>query len=135
MDAYSEAHLFVSGIRICEFKEQAAPTMEAVCGLLEFSVEHGHAVARRLQKAGVLSIMEDPFSVRLGIVDYLEIENFSRDEKEESSIEKELAAFQKKKKNMDAKVASIQAELEKKKKDMFADLEERFKQEMEKTNN
>ncbi len=132
MDAYNEAHLFVSAVRVCEYKTGGSPSLEEVCDLLGYSVEHGHVVCRDLAKKNIVATVDTPFSVKVLIADHLGIEDLSREDKPESSLERELEEFKSKKRDMDAEVAAIQAEIDKKKKDMFADLEEKFKQEMKK---
>jgi len=132
MDAYTEAHLFIAAIRVCEHRSGSSPTIEQVCDLLGYSVEHGHSVCRKLKKKGVINTMEDAFAFKLAVADHLLIEGFSREEEEKDGLAKEIEAFKAKKKDMDAEVARIQADLDKKKKDMFADIEARFKDEMRK---
>ena len=51
-------------------------------------------------------------------------------EAKKSDIADELAAFQKKQQEQNKKVESIQAELAKKKNDMFAELEAKLKKEL-----
>lgn len=130
MNSYQEAHLYVAAIRVLEHQGGGAPSLEDVCSLLKVSVESGHATVRSLKKRKILDTAEDPFSIKLMIADHLAIESIADRKENESSLADELAQFQAKKKNMDDKVASIQAEIEKKKKDMFSDIEEKFKKEM-----
>jgi hypothetical protein len=135
MDAYREAHIFVAAIRVLTFQKGFPPSLEETCNLLGFSEESGHALCRRLEKAGILHPLEDPFSVKLTIADHLQIESLSKDEADEKSLAKEIEKFQAGKENMDQKVKSIQADLAKKKNEMFADIESKFKKEMEKFKN
>lgn len=132
MDTYSEAHLFVAAIRVLNHKNEGPPSLEDVCGLLNFSVESGHAVCRTLKKMDIIDTAEDPFSVKLSVSNHLEIEKIPQKEQQKDSLANELVKFQSKKKDMDRKVASIQEELDKKKKDMFADIDAKFKEELDK---
>lgn len=132
MDSYNEAHLFVAAIRILSHKNGGPPLLEDVCNLIEISVESGHAISRKLKKSGIIDTAEDPFSLKLAVADHLEIENIPQLEKEKSSLADELVKFQEKKKNMDQKVADIKQQVEQKKKDMFADLDAKFKEELDK---
>ena len=134
MDAYTEAHLFVAAIRVLQHQGGSPPKLEDVCVMMRISVELGHMVCRRLKKLGVIETFEDPFSIKLAVANHLEIENISKKIKEENSLARELEKFKAEKKNVEKKVATIQAEMAKKRQDMFADIEAKFKREMEKQN-
>ncbi len=135
MDTYSEAHLFVAAIRILNHHKGAAPSLEEVSDMLKVSDESAHATCRNLKKFGIIDTMEDPFTIKVVIADHLKIEELPRELSEEDNLAKEIERFQAKKKNFDEKVSSIQAEIEKKKKGLFSDLEAKFKEEMEKHKN
>lgn len=131
MDKYSEAHLFVAAIRILQHKHKLPPSLEEVCSIIDISVESGHAVCRNLQKKGIIEIIEDPYSLKVNIADHLAIEEIKQQE-EENSFAKELENFQSQKQESEKKIADIQAQLDKKKKDKLSDIEAKFKKEMEK---
>ncbi len=132
MDPYHEAHLLVAAIRILHHKKHSPPTIEEVCSTLDISVESGLATCRNLDKRGIIELSEDPFSIKLGIVDHLEIEKLPRETKKGDNLSKELEAFMAKKKDMDKKVEEIQADLKKKRQDMHGGIEEKLRKEMEK---
>lgn len=132
MDPYTEAHLFVAAVRVLHHQGGCPPKIEDVCTMLSFSVELGHMVCRRLAKRGILETFEDPFSIKLAVANHLEIENLPKKVTEENSLAKELEKFQSERKSMEQKVAAMQAEMAKKKQDLFADIEAKFKKEMEK---
>ena len=132
MDAYTEAHLLVAAVRVLQHRGGCPPAIEEVAELLSISVEMVHTICRRLSKQGILETFEDPFSLKLAVADHLAIENLPRTAGEETSLAKELERFQSEKKNVDQKVAAIQAEMTKKRQDLFADIEAKFKKEMEK---
>lgn len=132
MDAYTEAHLFTAAIRVLQHQGGCPPKLEDVCAMLGFSVELGHTLCRRLEKLTIVETFADPFSLKLAVANHLEIENLPRKAEEESSLARELEKFQSEKKNTDQKVAAIQAEMAKKRQDLFADIEAKFKKEMEK---
>ena len=94
-------------------------------------MEAGLSIVRQLAKTSIVEMAEDPFSKKLSVGDHLAIEKLPR-EQDKDGLARELEAFKSKKKNMDEKVASIQQEVEKKKKDLFADIEAQFKKEMDK---
>ena len=130
MNIYDEAHLFVSAIRILQHKKCSAPAIEEICSLLAISVESGHALCRKFEKLGIIEVFEDPFSLKLGVANHLEIEKLPREEQLDKSLARELEQFMARKKNLDKKVQTIQAELEAKKKNMFKNIEEQFKKKM-----
>jgi hypothetical protein len=132
MDAYTEAHLVVSAIRLFEHKNSSLPKIEDICAMLNISDEAGHAICRKLAKLGIIDTMEDPFSTKLSVANHLEIENIARESKEDKGLAKEIAEFQAQKMKAGKKVADIQAELAKKQKDKLAAIEAKFKKDMEK---
>ena len=132
MDPYTEAHLFVAAIRLLSYQKKSPPTIDEVCAALNVSAEAGLSVCRKLQKRSIVAISEDPFSIKLGIDNHLEIENLPRQQEDRDSLSKDLEKFMAKKKDMDKKVEAIQAGLQKKKQDLHSDLEARLRQEMNK---
>lgn len=134
MDPYSEAQLYVAAIRLLHYKKQSPPAIEDVCAALNVSVEAGLAVCRTLEKQSIITISEDPFSIKLGVKDHLQIEKLPREQPDEDSLSKDLEKFMAKKKDMDKKVESIQADLKKKRQDLHSDIEARLRQEMDKMN-
>ncbi len=131
MDTYNEAHLFVAAIRILQHKQKMPPSLEDICSMIETSVESGHAICRNLEKRGIISVMEDPYTLKLNVADHLAIEKIERRDEEEGSFAKELESFKNKKQESEKKIADIQAQLDKKKKDMLSDIEAKFKKEMD----
>ena len=127
MDEYTEAHLFVAAVRILQHRQHSPPAVEEVGEMLGISVEAAHAIRRRLTDRGIIQSLTDPFTTKVGVADYLAIEKLPKVEREENALARELEKFNASKKDMDKKVADIQAELEKKKKAMFADVEKLFK--------
>lgn len=126
LSPYHEAHLFVAAIRVLAHRKSAPPAVEEVCGELALSREWGHAVCRRLKEAGIVETVEDPFSVKLFVADYGKIEELPREVKE-SGLNQDLENFRKSKEDMTKKVETIQAELARKRADLFADLEKKMK--------
>jgi hypothetical protein len=132
MDAYTEAHLFVAAIRVLQHQGGCPPNLEEVCSMVGLSVELGHTLCRKLAKRGIIETFEDPFCLKLAVANHLDIETLPRKMAEENSLAKELEKFQSEKKNVEQKVATIQAELAKKRQNLFSDIEAKFKKEMEK---
>jgi hypothetical protein len=132
MDAYTEAHLFVAAIRVLQHQTGCPPKLEDVCTMLSMSIELGHTLCRKLAKRGIVETFEDPFSIKLAVANHLDIETLAKTITEENTLAKELEKFQSEKKNVEQKVAAIQAEMAKKRQDLFADIEAKFKKEIAK---
>ena len=130
-DLYSSAHLFVAGIRVCEHREPGRPSVEAVCRLLALSPEQGNYISKKLVDHGIIDLIEGAFGTRLFIKDHLLIEDIPRKEKD-SRIQDDVKKFQDSRKEFVQKIESIKAAQDEKKKSLFADVEKRFKQQMEK---
>jgi hypothetical protein len=128
---YQKAHLFVAAIRVLEHQKNAPPLMEEVCELLSFSLEQGHFIGKKLEEMGIVEVVEGGYGLRLFIKDHLAIENIPKDG-QESRLEEALKDFQASKDGFEKKVASIKADQEKKKQDLFADLEKKLKQDLNK---
>jgi len=131
MNPYDEAHLFVAATRVLHHQKHCSPQIEDICGMLDISVESGLSQCRKLAQAGIVEIYEDPFSLKVSVADHLAIEKLPKKAAAENSLAKELEQFMSKKKNLDKKVESIQAELEAKKQNMFKNIEEQFRKKMQ----
>jgi hypothetical protein len=132
MDTYTEAHLMVAAVRILQHRNGSPPKIEDVCALLEISDEAGHSISRKLAKLGIIERLEDPFSIKLAVANHLEIEKISRNVPEAKGLSRELEEFQAKKMKAEKKLSDIQAEIERKKRDLLSSVEAKFKKEMEK---
>jgi hypothetical protein len=130
-DLYTNAHIFVAGIRVCEYRESAQPSIEVVCQLLGYSLEQGNFVCKKLIESGAIEMVEGAFGTRLFIKDHLKIEEIPGKENE-SDLEEEVKKFQESKKEFTQKIESIQAAQAEKKKSLFADVEKKFKEQIEK---
>ena len=130
-DLYTNAHLFVAGVRVCEYRDSAQPSIETVCRLLSFSLEQGHYLSKKLIEFGVIDMIEGAFGTRLFIKDHLKIEAIPKEEKD-SRLEEEVKKFQDSKKEFAQKIESIKAAQAEKKKSLFADVEKKLKEQMEK---
>ncbi|WP_419175966.1 hypothetical protein [Desulfosediminicola sp.] len=132
MTPYDEAHLFIAATRILAHQKRCAPAIEDICELIGISVEAGHSLCRKLEQKGIVELFEDPFTVKVSVANHLEIENLPKKEAG-NTLAAELDQFMSKKKDMDKKVETIQAELDAKKKKMFSELEKQFKKNMNKS--
>lgn len=129
-DIYTMAHLFVSAVRVLDYTEDAPPSLEAVCQLIDCSDEKGSYLLNRLMDQGIVDTVKSGFNDRIAVVDHLAIEDLPR-ETEESRLEQELKKFKAGKDTMKEKVASIKAQQDQKKQDLFAEIEKKLKKKME----
>jgi hypothetical protein len=129
-DVYTTAHLFVAAVRVLDHRDGAPPSLEAVCRLLDYSDEKGNYLLNRLKEPGIVDTVKSGFNDRIVVGNHLAIEELPRDN-EESRLEQELKKFQKGRDAMQEKVASIKAQQDQKKQDLFAQIEKQLKQKMD----
>ena len=130
-DLYTTAHLFVAAVRLLDHRDGAPPPVESVCELLNYSNEKGSYLLKRLKELGIVETVESGFNDRIVVANHLAIEDLPRDA-EESRLEQELKKFRQGKNVMEEKVKGIKAQQDQKKQDLFADIEKKLKQKMEK---
>jgi hypothetical protein len=130
-DLYTTAHLFVAAVRVLDYRDGAPPSIESVCRLLDYSDEKGSYLLNRLKELGIVDTVKSGFNDRIVVGNHPAIENLPRDV-EESRLEQELKKFRQGKDVMKEKVASIKAQQDQKKQDLFAEIEKKLKQKMEK---
>jgi len=130
-DLYSNAHLFIAAIRVFEHQNSTPPTIEDICRVLSMSIEHSSYLSRKLKEIGIIDVVEGSFGIRLFVRDFLKIEEIPRDE-DKSKLEEELKKFQESQKGLSQKVESIQTQQAEKKKNLFAEMEKKLKQELDK---
>jgi hypothetical protein len=125
-DMYTTAHLFVAAVRILDYQDGAPPALKAVCRQLKFSEEKGSFLLNRLMELGVVDTVKSGFNDRIVVANHLAIEDLPRDA-EETRLEQELKKFKKGRNAMEEKVASIKAQADQKKQDLFAEIEKKLK--------
>ena len=128
---YSIAHLMASTIRIFEYQKGHPPSIEQVCETLSFTTEQGHIYLNKLTELGIIEVVEGNFGTRIFLRDHLKIEEIPKDSKE-SGLGDAVKEFQDSRKKISEKIASIQADQAKKKKDLFAELESQLKKKLDK---
>jgi hypothetical protein len=127
---YSDAHLVVAAIRILEHQKFASPSIDEVCRTISFSLEQGNFVCRKLNEMNIIDVVEGAFGTKLFIKDHLLLEEIPQGATEDN-LEKELKQFQNAKKDYIQKIELFKAEQEKKKKNLFAELEKKFKKDLD----
>ena len=128
---YTTAHLFVSAIRVWECQKDTPPALEEISHMLAMSIERSNYICRKLEEMGIIDSVEGSFGNRLFIRDHLKIEEIPRED-DESKLEEELKKFQESQRGLSQKIESIQAKQAQKKKDLFAEMEKKLKQELDK---
>ena len=131
IDFYTEAHVLVAGIRVFEYLNSRPPNVDELCRTIHFSIERCNFICRKLEDLEVIEAVEGSYGARWYVRDHLNIEDIPRGEPE-SKMEDELRKFQDNQKAFSQKLETMQAEQKKKKKDLFADMEKKLKEEIEK---
>jgi hypothetical protein len=130
-DFYTQAHLMVAAIRVFKHKHSRPPTIDDLCQTIDFSVEKGSFICRKLEELNIIEAVEGSYGTRLFVRDHLKIEDIPRGESE-NHFEEELKKFQDNRKALSTKVEAFQAEQKQKKKNLFAEMEKKLKNELEK---
>ena len=99
--------------------------------MLAMSIEHGNYICNKLKEMGIVDSVEGSFGNRLFVRDHLKIEEIPRED-DENKLEAELKKFQKSQKGISQKIETIKARQAQKKKDLFAEMEKKLKQELDK---
>jgi hypothetical protein len=97
--------------------------------MLSFSVEKGNFLCRKLDEMGVIEIVQGSYGDRLFIRDHLKLEDIPKGE-EDSRLEEELKKFQDTQKAFSQKIETFRSQQAQKKKDLFAEMEKKLKDEM-----
>ena len=130
-DLYTVAHLFAAAIRVCEHQMSSPPTIDDISKILAMSLERSNYVCRKLKELGVIDSVEGSYGNRLFLRDHLKIEDIPRDATG-TQFDAELRRFKDSQKALSEKIETIQAQQAKKKKDLFAEMEKKLKQELDK---
>jgi len=131
IDFYNEAHLFVAAIRIFEYLNLRPPKVDELCRTINFSIERGNFISHKLEDLGIIEAVAGSYGARLYVSDHLKIEDIPRGEPGPKMAD-ELKKFQDSQKAFSQKMETLQAEQKQKKKDRFADMEKKLKEELEK---
>lgn len=124
---YDEAHLFVAAIRLLLHRKPAPPSVEEIAELTAHTREWAIHTARKLQDHGVITMIEDPFTIKVDIADHTLIESIPKERQADAGLGAEIEKFRKSREDSTKKVEGIKAELERKKQDLFASLNQQLK--------
>ncbi len=131
IDFYSQAHLIVAAIRVYEHSNSRPPTVDDLCRKINFSIEQANFICHRLEELNIIEVVEGSYGVRLFVSDHTKIEDIPRGESV-SKLEEALKKFQTSQQTFSRKMESFQAQQKQKKKDLFAEMEKKLKEEIEK---
>jgi len=131
IDFYDEAHLLVAAIRMFNHLNSRPPAVEDLCRTIHISIERGNLLCRKLEDLGIIEAVAGSYGARWYIKDHLRIEDIARGEPE-NKLGDELKKFQDSQKALSQKIESMKAEQQQKKKNLFADMEKKLKEELEK---
>lgn len=129
---FFEGHLVVAAIRILEFRSGSPPSSGQIGEMLGLSSEQTGYIIRRLNEASVIKQVESAFGDRWTTADYLQLENLPRDASEPTQLDHALEKFQSEKNKMAQKVEAIKEQQALKKKDLFAEIEQKLKKKIPK---
>ena len=128
---YQTAHLFVSAIRVLEYQHNTPPALADISQLLSMSIERSSYICRKLKEMGIVDNVGGSFGNRLFVRDHLKIEEIQRED-DDSKLQEELKKFKESQKELSQKIENIQAQQAQKKKDLFAEMEKKLKQKLDK---
>ncbi len=126
---YHSGHLFVAAMRILEYRHHRPPAIEEVAEMTGMALEQTSRICRRLVEFKVVREIESGSEIRLLLEDHLALEQLPRTA-ENTGLDKELEKFQAKRRQMEVKVETIKQQQEKKKKDLFAEIEKKLKHDL-----
>jgi len=126
IDLYAKAHLVVAAIRILECQADVSSSIEKVCQVISFSLEHGNLICKKLGEMGIIEIVEGTYGTRLFIKNHLKIEEIPRGAGE-SKLEEEIKKFQNDKKGLSKKIELFKTEQAEKQKNLFAEVEKKLR--------
>lgn len=129
---FNEGHLVVAAIRILEFRSGSPPSSDQIAEMLNMSAEQTAYIIRRLSEEGIIELVESAFGDRWTTADYLKLEDLSRDAAEPTQLDHALEKFQSEKNKMAQKVEAIKEQQAAKKKDLFAEIEQKLKKDISK---
>lgn len=128
---YDSAHLFIAAVRVLTHKEQSPPDIDQVCDMLGVSKERGGFICRRLEELGALEAVPGVYGLRLFVRDHLKLEDIPKEEAPDR-LKDELSRFKAEQQKTASRIATLQADQKKKKKNLFEEMEKKLRAEIEK---
>ena len=128
---YSNGHLFVAAVRVWEHLNGNAPMLEDICRFLNMPIEQAGYLLRRLTELEIIEVVQGSYGSRVFIHNHLNLEEIPQNSTE-NKLDAELKKFQDNQKQFTDKIDSMRAEQAEKKKSLFADMEKKLKEELDK---
>ncbi len=126
---YEQGHLFVAAIRVLSYQTNKSPVLADVCRLLNMTEEAAGLISRRLVTAGVLETITAAYDGRLLLKDHLKLEQLPKID-QQPALQAEIERFQSKRDQLKDRVAAMRAQQKEKRKDLFADIENKLKKQL-----
>lgn len=124
-DIYSQAHLFLAAVRVCEHLDRQPPSLKRLSDLLRVSEEELSRISRRLEADGIIGVITSGADVRFAVRDHAKVEELPRMQ-EAPRMEEEISQF---KTRQESRFKGIEESLAKKgdKSGVFSELEKALK--------
>ena len=87
-------HAHVAAVRVFQYRHGRPPTIEEVAEVLGSKVELTNHRLRALERAGIVTIVENPFEAHVSVRDHLELEKLPA-EVDESALSDAVSDFRK----------------------------------------
>jgi hypothetical protein len=129
---FVKAHLVVASIRIHDHMEKKPPSIDNISQILSFSLEQTHLLCNKLHDLEIVEIVKSAYGPRIFIKDYHKIEELPKESKAEK-LDEAIKKFQGNKTDYEKKVELIKEEQAEKRKNLFSDIEKKFKDNLNKT--
>ena len=126
LSLYKTAHLVVSAIRVLEYRDGHPPSVEEIGRLLSASVEQVHRLCRKLEQLGIVENTSGAYGVRVFVRDHTAIEQIP-DEVPKGGLENELEKFKQEQQNRNKTIEGLKQKEDARKKELFKQIEEQFK--------
>ncbi|WP_092211346.1 hypothetical protein [Desulfoluna spongiiphila] len=129
---YDEAQALVAAVRVHEFTKKASPSFKEVAEILEMTTDWVSRVCSELTEKGIVDLVEGPFQTTCIVIeDHLAVESLPKKARE-NRMEEELKKFKEKTAGLyEQKVKAIQEEQKKKEQDLYNDIADKFKRELD----
>lgn len=129
---YDEAHIFVAAVRLFEFNKSGSPGYSDISEITGMHSDRVSYIATRLRDAEIIDIVEGAFNNCFIIKNHLNIEDLPR-EVPVNKMADEINRFKESSKNeLEEKVKAFTDEKKKKEKELFEEIQNKFKKELEK---
>lgn len=127
MSLYEKAHLFVSAVRILEYRSNRIPaSINEIAEFLTISSEEVLHIARQLENFFIINIIEKNSIFKIIVKDHIAIEKISK-EKTASKLDKSLEEFKEKQKNKSKEIEEFRKEQKQKQEELFKKLDMKLK--------